>query len=225
MGGPDSGTPGGLHLPNDRGRCLPALAGAPVPAGRGLLRDDVFQPTGVHPPSPWGSAGRSGGRPPYNLEPRKNLAALVSAFAQALPAAPAARLVLYGRAAVTPEREVEFDRTVAALGVRQAIVRTGFLTDDQLGWLYRRATIFAFPSLYEGFGYPVLEAMAAGACVVARGASAMAEVMDEAGVAVETASTTCWPGRSSAYSGTTTVEQPSAAWPGTEPRCFPSGGW
>ncbi|HZW34201.1 MAG TPA: glycosyltransferase family 1 protein [Isosphaeraceae bacterium] len=125
---------------------------------------------------------------PYNLEPRKNLAVLVVAFSRLLPAVPAAKLVLYGRAAVTPEREAEFDRTVATAGVGPAIVRPGPLTDGQLGWLYRRATVFAFPSLYEGFGYPVLEGMAAGACVVARGTSAMAEVMGEAGAAVETRS-------------------------------------
>lgn len=125
---------------------------------------------------------------PYNLEPRKNLAVLVAAFGRLLPAAPTAKLVLYGRAAVTPEREAEFDRTVAVAGVGPAVVRTGPLTDDQLGWLYRRATVFAFPSLYEGFGYPVLEGMASGACVVARGISAMAEVMGEAGAAVETRS-------------------------------------
>jgi len=47
--------------------------------------------------------------------------------------------------------------------------------------------VFVFPSLYEGFGYPVLEAMAAGTCVVARSASAMAEIVGPDGVLVETA--------------------------------------
>ena len=63
---------------------------------------------------------------------------------------------------------------------------TGFVSDEDLGWLYRAATLFVFPTLYEGFGIPVLEAMAAGACVVARNQSAMAEVLGDAGVQVET---------------------------------------
>lgn len=124
---------------------------------------------------------------PFNLEPRKNLAALVDAFARLLHAVPEARLVLYGRAAITPVREAVFERSIAKAGIGEAILRTGFLSDNQLGWLYRRATVFVFPSLYEGFGYPVLEAMASGACVVARGASAMAEILGDAGMAVETA--------------------------------------
>lgn len=125
---------------------------------------------------------------PYNLEPRKNLSALVVAFGRLLPFFPAARLVLYGRSAITPEREAEFEKIASVAELDRAIIRTGFLADDQLGWLYRRATIFAFPSLYEGFGYPVLEAMVAGACVVARGASSMAEIMGDTGVTVATAS-------------------------------------
>jgi glycosyltransferase involved in cell wall biosynthesis len=122
----------------------------------------------------------------YNLEPRKNLAGLLRAFARVRRGADT-RLVLFGRAAVTPERERDFDALVGELGLGAAVTRTGYLTEGQLGWLYRRADVFVFPSLYEGFGYPVLEAMAAGACVVARRASAMAEVVGADGVLVETA--------------------------------------
>ncbi|QEG27297.1 N-acetylgalactosamine-N,N'-diacetylbacillosaminyl-diphospho-undecaprenol 4-alpha-N-acetylgalactosaminyltransferase [Gemmata obscuriglobus] len=122
---------------------------------------------------------------PYNLEPRKNLAGLLRAFARCRPAC--AQLVLYGRAAVTPQREAEFDALVAELGLAPKVIRVGYVTDAELRWLYRRASVFVFPSLYEGFGYPVLEAMAAGARVVARTASAPAEVVGPAGVLVETA--------------------------------------
>src|SRR5207245_306468 len=65
-------------------------------------------------------------------------------------------------------------------------LRTGLVDDGVLAALYRRATIFAFPSLYEGFGLPVLEAMAQGCCVVARNASAMAEIVGDTGALVET---------------------------------------
>jgi glycosyltransferase involved in cell wall biosynthesis len=123
---------------------------------------------------------------PYNLEPRKNLSGLLETVTRLRPAHPDLKLVLFGRAAVTPSREERFCRDVRRLGIEDQIVRTGFLSDEDLAWLYRRATIFVFPSLYEGFGLPVLEAMAGGACVVVRDASAMAEVVGEAGVRVET---------------------------------------
>ena len=57
----------------------------------------------------------------------------------------------------------------------------GFVPDTDLPDLYRAATAFVYPSLYEGFGLPLLEAMASGGCVVARAASAMAEVVGDAG--------------------------------------------
>jgi glycosyltransferase involved in cell wall biosynthesis len=123
---------------------------------------------------------------PYNLEPRKNLGALVVAMSAVRRAAPGVRLVLYGRAAVTPEREAEFRDRVREAGLEAAVFLTGFVADEDLAWLYRAATVFVFPTLYEGFGLPVLEAMAAGTCVVARNQSAMAEVLGDAGVQVET---------------------------------------
>jgi glycosyltransferase involved in cell wall biosynthesis len=123
---------------------------------------------------------------PYNLEPRKNLSALLVAMSAVRRAAPNVRLVLYGRAAVTPEREAEFRDRVREAGLDAAVFLTGFVSDEDLAWLYRAATLFVFPTLYEGFGIPVLEAMAAGACVVTRNQSAMAEVLGDAGAQVET---------------------------------------
>ena len=123
---------------------------------------------------------------PYNLEPRKNLGTLLTAMADVRKADPAVQLVLYGRAAVTPEREDAFQAQVRALALDEAVVLTGFLPDEALAWLYRASSLFVFPTLYEGFGLPILEAMAAGACVVARNQSAMAEILGDAGVQVET---------------------------------------
>jgi glycosyltransferase involved in cell wall biosynthesis len=125
---------------------------------------------------------------PFNLEPRKNLGALLEAFARLTPAlSPACRLVLFGKAAWTEDRARQFTAELARLGLTKRVVLPGVLSDADLAHLYRRCTVFVFPSLYEGFGYPVLEAMAAGACVVARHASSMAEVVGTAGVLVETA--------------------------------------
>jgi glycosyltransferase involved in cell wall biosynthesis len=94
--------------------------------------------------------------------------------------------VLFGRAGVSDERELEFERIAGELGIRDDVLLTGVVSEHSLRELYHRAVIFVFPSLYEGFGYPVLEAMAAGACVVVRPASSMAEVLGDAGAYVET---------------------------------------
>jgi glycosyltransferase involved in cell wall biosynthesis len=124
---------------------------------------------------------------PYNLEPRKNLDALLAAVARLKEQTPGLMLALYGRAAVDDEREARFRARVSELRLDGAVSLTGFLEDPELAGLMERAEVFVFPSLYEGFGLPVLEAMTRGACVVARGESAMAEVVGDAGVLVETA--------------------------------------
>jgi glycosyltransferase involved in cell wall biosynthesis len=126
---------------------------------------------------------------PYNLEPRKNIRALLRAAALLRVEFPQMELVLYGRAAYTPEREREFDTWLREEGLESCVRRPGFVDDDNLQALYRSCTLFVFPSLYEGFGLPLLEAMANGACVVARDASAMAEIVADAGVLVETSNT------------------------------------
>lgn len=123
---------------------------------------------------------------PFNLEPRKNLISLLRAMAEIRRIHPDVRLVLYGRAAITPDRQEQFERDVRQLELQDRVVLTGPVSDAELSFLHRRAALFAFPSLYEGFGLPVLEAMAAGACTVARNQSAMAEVLGDTGVQTET---------------------------------------
>ena len=123
---------------------------------------------------------------PFNLEPRKNLRALLLAAAVVRKRYPDVRVVLYGRAAVTSEREEQFHRDTREIGIEESVIPVGFLSDQDLASLLRHAAIFVFPSLYEGFGLPVLEAMAAGTCVVARNQSAMAEILGDTGVQIET---------------------------------------
>ncbi|MGD0484369.1 MAG: glycosyltransferase family 1 protein [Gemmatimonadales bacterium] len=127
-----------------------------------------------------------GGRPllasPYNLELRKNLAGLVCAAALLRERHPGLVLALFGRAAVNAEREATFERLLADRGMAAVVRRLGVLPDAALARLYREADAFVFPSLYEGFGLPVLEAMAVGGCVVSHDAPAMAEVLGNAGV-------------------------------------------
>ena len=122
---------------------------------------------------------------PYNLEPRKNLATLVEALAFVRRDFPQLRLALFGRALLSPEREAAFQRQVTQLQLEEAIVQLGVVSDEVLKQLYRRADIFVFPSLYEGFGLPVLEALACGGCVLGAASSATAEVAGDAAELVD----------------------------------------
>ena len=121
----------------------------------------------------------------FNLEPRKNLPALLEAVAILAPKNPRLKLVLFGNAACNRERELRFNEHVERLGIGDRILRTGFVNERSLGTLYSNTAMFVFPSLYEGFGYPVLEAMSAGACVVCGRLSSMTEIAEGAGLLVD----------------------------------------
>jgi glycosyltransferase involved in cell wall biosynthesis len=122
---------------------------------------------------------------PLNLEPRKNLITLLQAFAQIHAKNPDAQLVVYGKAGWSQERERLYRANLNRLGLAGLVREPGIVDDTDLWYLYHRTSVFVFPSLYEGFGYPVVEAMAAGACPVVRGCSSMAEAVGSAGVQLE----------------------------------------
>ncbi len=105
------------------------------------------------------------------LQLRKNVKRLVEAF-ESVP--PPWRLVLAG--APTGYRAEEIIERIAASPSRQRIEVTGYVTQAHLENLFSRASIFAFPSLDEGFGIPVLEAMAWHVPVLTANSSALAEL-------------------------------------------------
>ena len=107
------------------------------------------------------------------LEPRKNLPALVEAWREVRRHHPV-ELVLAGR------RRADF----AALAEEPGLRIMGEVPDEALPALYSGALAFVYPSLYEGFGLPVLEAMQCGACVIA--SRAVAEVAGDAAVYADT---------------------------------------
>jgi alpha-1,3-rhamnosyl/mannosyltransferase len=113
------------------------------------------------------------------IEPRKNLRRLVSAYERLCAIRPGSPpLVLVG-----PRGWDEgFDRFLDESRVRPSIRRLGFVPLEHLPSLYHHATAFVYPSLYEGFGLPVLEAMASGAVVAASRSSSLPEVLGEAGI-------------------------------------------
>ncbi len=118
---------------------------------------------------------------------RKNLRAVLSAFGIARRVLPHIRLVIGGR---LPQSDTAFApdprRIAREVGLDGDAVRfIGFIPEEHKPALYRGARAFVFPSLYEGFGYPPLEAIACGVPVVASSASSLPEVVGEAGVLCE----------------------------------------
>ena len=113
------------------------------------------------------------------VQRRKNQAALVRAF-RALP--PDWRLVLAGSQGFEADetlREVEKSPCAGRIHL------TGYVSESDIAAWYARAAIFAFPSLDEGFGMPVIEAMAAGVPVVTSNGSALPEIVGDAGLLID----------------------------------------
>ena len=113
------------------------------------------------------------------LEPRKNLVRLLQAWAGLREELrDAFELVLVGPVGWDAEEIVD-----AASAAR--IVLAGYVPDDELAALYAGCTLFCYPSLYEGFGLPVLEAMKAGAPVLTSNVSSLPEVAGDAAALVD----------------------------------------
>jgi glycosyltransferase involved in cell wall biosynthesis len=121
------------------------------------------------------------------IDPRKNVGVMIRAFADTLQhfrgvrGAPMPLLFMAG--GIQKDREFpELERLVQSLGLQNDVVMPGYVDDVDLLGLYASARAFFFPSLYEGFGLPPLEAMAAGLPVVSSDTSAMPEVLGDAAV-------------------------------------------
>ena len=120
------------------------------------------------------------------LEPRKNLAHLIRCFAQLIRQEPLPdlRLVLAGSLGW------KFESILAELTgddetIRGRIILTGRVADEDMAALYSGAVAFAYPSLYEGFGLPPLEAMQCGTPVITSNTSSLPEVVGNAGIMVD----------------------------------------
>jgi glycosyltransferase involved in cell wall biosynthesis len=122
-----------------------------------------------------------------DLQPRKNQIGLIHAFERLVKAHPQLKhdLVLAGKATWYAPRVYQAARRSE---VANRIRFLGFVSDADLLQLYNACDAFVFPSFYEGFGLPVLEAMACGRAVISSNASALPEVADGAGILVDPAS-------------------------------------
>jgi glycosyltransferase involved in cell wall biosynthesis len=109
---------------------------------------------------------------------RKNLVRLLEAYdAYRASEKDPPELVVVG-----PDRDIFSELSLPeSKGVRTL----GYVSEETLGWLYRNATALVFPTLYEGFGFPILEAMSVGTPVVTSDRGAMREVADSAAVLVD----------------------------------------
>jgi glycosyltransferase involved in cell wall biosynthesis len=118
------------------------------------------------------------------LEPRKDVLTLLQAFAilRTEQSDAELRLVIAGDKGWGYR---EFFTTREALRLGDHVIFTGFVDEEDLPDLYRGALLFIYPSLYEGFGLPILEAMACGTPVITSTTSSMPEVAGDAAVLVE----------------------------------------
>jgi len=114
------------------------------------------------------------------IEPRKNQRKLVEAYARylALGGAPMPLVLAGGKGWLMDD----FQKHLSELGIDAQIVTTGYVSDDELVWLYRNCYANLYPSLFEGFGLPVLEGMQFGAPTLTSNSTSIPEVAGDAAI-------------------------------------------
>lgn len=123
------------------------------------------------------------------LEPRKNLGVLLEAYWGLRSAGLKHRLVIAGKRGWGYQ---EIFATVQRLRLEEWVTFTGYVPEADLPLLYNAADLFVYPSLYEGFGLPPLEAMACGVPVVASDVSSIPEVVGDGGLLVDPRDSEAW---------------------------------
>jgi glycosyltransferase involved in cell wall biosynthesis len=139
--------------------------GSPRPASLERMRPHHF----------WLTVGTS--------EPRKNQLRLIEAYARLRTAGRTADpLVLAGGSGWLMD---DLARRIEALALGEDVIRLGYVDDATLRWLYENCRAFCYPSLHEGFGLPVVEAMSLGAAILTSATTSLPEVVGDAGLLVD----------------------------------------
>lgn len=115
------------------------------------------------------------------INPRKNLVFLTQIFERVLTKIPKMQLVIAGKKGWFYN---ELIAEVNKLKLDDKVIITDYITDEEKRALYAAADMLTFPSLYEGFGFPVLEAMACGVPVIASNKTSIPEVLGDAGISL-----------------------------------------
>ncbi len=114
-----------------------------------------------------------------NIEPRKNLNVLIEAFSNLKNKYKELMLVIVGEKILGFK---ELEEKIEKMGLSDRIIITGYVKNDELSAFYRLSSVFVFPSIEEGFGIPLLEAMASSVPVVASSFSSIPEIVGDAGI-------------------------------------------
>jgi len=119
-----------------------------------------------------------------NVKPHKNLQVLIKAYhlLKVKGLHKDYKLVIVGKKDGFITRDNEISNLITNLGLSEEIIFTGFMNNEDLPVIYSLATLFVFPSLYEGFGLPPIEAMACGCPVLVSDAASLPEVCKDAAV-------------------------------------------
>lgn len=116
------------------------------------------------------------------LEPRKNIPSLIMAFNKLKEKKITHRLVIAGKKGW---KYKDIFKIISKLNLQNDIIFTGYVSDEDLPGLYNAADLFVYPSIYEGFGLPPLEAMACGTPVITSNTSSLPEVVGNAGIMID----------------------------------------
>jgi glycosyltransferase involved in cell wall biosynthesis len=116
------------------------------------------------------------------MEPRKNLTRLIEAYARVRRHGVTSRLLIVGKKDFQSER---LTARVAELGLQASVIFTGFVSFEDLPLFYNAADVFVYPSLFEGFGLPVVESMASGVPTITSRGSSLEEVAGDGALLVD----------------------------------------